>query len=107
MFSTGSRLAIQQLAGHSIEHGSNPPKPVLAPSNGNHGICCLKNKHTCMMLVCACRRWVGQHGDQARELQAVQDARQQAEDRVEALTTQLEQEQQQVQQQKDRCGSRP
>lgn len=56
---------------------------------------------------CVCRRWVDQHGDQARQLQHLQDARQQAEDRAEQLSTQLKQEQQQVAQQKDRCGLLP
>lgn len=50
----------------------------------------------------ALRRWVDEHGDQARQLQAVQEGRQQAEDRVAELSTQLEQEQQQVAQQKER-----
>lgn len=54
------------------------------------------------MLCAACRRWVDEHGDQARQLQAVQEGRQQAEDRVAELSTQLEQEQQQLAEQRDR-----
>lgn len=56
----------------------------------------------CVATCLQCRRWGDQHGDQARQLQAVQEARQQAENRVEELSTQLEQEQQQVAQHKDR-----
>ena len=48
------------------------------------------------------RRWVDEHGDQARQLQAMRASKQQAEDRVDQLTTQLEQEQQQLAQQRDR-----
>jgi hypothetical protein len=50
----------------------------------------------------ACRRWVCEHGDQARQLQGLQEARQQALDRMEELTNQLQQEQQQLAQQRDR-----
>jgi predicted anti-sigma-YlaC factor YlaD len=59
----------------------------------------------CSDVMCsAYRRWVDEHGDQARQLQAVQEGRQQAEDRVAELSTQLEQEQQQLAQQRERCA---
>lgn len=106
MVTAGTVPALNQLAAYSNAHKSSLLTACIAPQQQINMACVVPhNKHTCLMLVSACRRWVGQHGDQARELQAVQDARQQAEDRVEALSAQLEQEQQQVAQQKDRCGS--
>lgn len=80
-----------------------PPLPDLQPATFKADDAGLAEvMHMCLSLCPICRRWVDQHGDQARQLQAVDGARQQAEDRVAVLTTQLEQEQQQLAQQRSR-----
>lgn len=52
-----------------------------------------------------CRLWVHEHGDKSRQLQAVQEAQQQAEGRVAELSTRLEQEQQHLELHRNRWGN--
>lgn len=62
-------------------------------------------KQLCTLAGCgdaACRHWANQHGGQTRQLQALQEAKQQAEGQIHQLTAKLEQEQRQLAQQHER-----
>jgi hypothetical protein len=87
------------------EHNLKPAQLELATMLDRDRCACSAVLVSCADVLCAaCRRWVDEHGDQARQLQAVEEGRQQAEGRVEELSTQLEQEQQQLAQQRERCA---